>query len=79
MKRLSFHSQLELVMGIVIMCLMGAMAMQSAVFIHFGFILIGTVFVLNPIAPPQWAASYNVELGIRLMAMAMILTGILTL
>ena len=80
MKRLTFHTQIRVSLGIFILCLFLAHITKQGIFSNIGWIVYGLFFVINPVWPKSWdhADHSKLRLGARIAGVLAILFGLIT-
>lgn len=80
MKRLTFHVQIRLTLGLFFLCFVLAHVLKQGWLTNVGWIIYGLFFAINPVWPQSWdwRDHSKLKLGSRIAGVLAIIIGFIT-
>ena len=80
MKKLAYHVQIKISVGILLLCFVLAHITKQGVFTNVGWVISGLFFVINPVWPKMWDWKDHkyLKLGSRIGGILAIVIGLIT-
>lgn len=80
MKRLTFHVQIRLSLGIGLLCFILASVVKQGLFMNAAWIIYGLFWIINPVWPQSWDwKDHNIlRRSIRIAGVLAIIIGLIT-
>lgn len=80
MKRLTFHVQIRLSLGIGLLCYILASVVKQGLFMNAAWIFYGLFWIINPVWPQSWdwKDHSKLKLGTRIAGILAIIIGLIT-